>query len=167
MPVPLKHHRLVRWPRSGGRGFRTPCPGSCAIFRFLATFGDQVPAVWPQSPCRLTSWFRFTAASPKVAKSPFFARQILVPVPVPFDGVPVHGDRFPSLLTGSHNLLNTGLPPAVPVRQDPEGGFMPKELTHIRFADALVDDLDQAGRKHLLSMLRRHRPTLHFGSIAA
>src|SRR3954464_12120113 len=60
-----------------------------------------------------------------------------------------------------------GLPPAVPVRQDPEGGFMPKELTHILFADALVDDLDQAGRKHLLSMLRRHRPTLHFGSIAA
>jgi hypothetical protein len=44
---------------------------------------------------------------------------------------------------------------------------MPKELTHILFADALVDDLDQAGRKHLLSMLRRHRPTLHFGSIAA
>jgi hypothetical protein len=41
---------------------------------FLATFGDQVPAVWPQSPCRLTSWFRFTAASPKVAKSPMMMR---------------------------------------------------------------------------------------------
>src|SRR3954447_3863013 len=44
---------------------------SCDDFGFLATFGDQVPAVWPQSPCRLTSWFRFTAASPKVAKSHF------------------------------------------------------------------------------------------------
>jgi hypothetical protein len=38
--------------------------------RFLATLGDQVPAIWSQSPCRLTSWFRFTAASPKVAKNP-------------------------------------------------------------------------------------------------
>src|SRR4051795_5714512 len=47
---------------------------SCDDFGFLATFGDQVPAVWPQSPCRLTSWFRFTAASPKVAKSPMMMR---------------------------------------------------------------------------------------------
>src|SRR4051795_11526760 len=46
---------------------------------FLATFGDQVPAVWPQSPCRLTSWFRFTAASPKVAKSPRLSRYTKVP----------------------------------------------------------------------------------------
>src|SRR4051812_2405797 len=44
-------------------------------FRFLATFGDQVPAVWPQSPCRLTSWFRFAVASPKVAKSPGLMRR--------------------------------------------------------------------------------------------
>src|SRR3954449_825962 len=48
---------------------------SCDDFGFLATFGDQVPAVWPQSPCRLTSWFRFTAVSPKVAKSPSLARR--------------------------------------------------------------------------------------------
>jgi hypothetical protein len=43
---------------------------------------------------------------------------------------------------------------------------MPKELTHILFADALVGDLDQAGRKQLVMLLRHHRPTLHFGSIA-
>jgi alpha-beta hydrolase superfamily lysophospholipase len=41
---------------------------------FLATFGDQVPAVWPQSLCQRTSWCRFTAKSPKVAKSPIKMR---------------------------------------------------------------------------------------------
>ncbi len=43
---------------------------------------------------------------------------------------------------------------------------MPKELTHILFADALLDDLDRSGRNDLASLLERHRPTLHFGSIA-
>jgi hypothetical protein len=40
---------------------------------------------------------------------------------------------------------------------------MPKELTHILFADALLDDL---GQTDLASLLGRHRPILHFGSIA-
>jgi hypothetical protein len=43
---------------------------------------------------------------------------------------------------------------------------MPKELTHILFADALLDELDQTGRNDLASPLERHRSTLHFGSIA-
>jgi len=43
---------------------------------------------------------------------------------------------------------------------------MPKELTHILFADVLLDDLHRAGRTDLASLLVRHRPTLHFGSIA-
>jgi hypothetical protein len=43
---------------------------------------------------------------------------------------------------------------------------MPKELTHILFADALLDELDQTGRNDLASPLEHHRSSLHFGSIA-
>ena len=42
---------------------------------------------------------------------------------------------------------------------------MPKELTHILFADALLDDLRGTTRDDVASLLKRHRPTLHFGSI--
>src|SRR3954470_8822008 len=40
---------------------------------------------------------------------------------------------------------------------------MPKELTHILFADQLTNRLDRIGPAQLL---RRNRATLHFGSIA-
>jgi hypothetical protein len=43
---------------------------------------------------------------------------------------------------------------------------MPKELTHILFADQLIDRLDRNGRAALAQLLRHNRPTLHFGSIA-
>ncbi|UEM23619.1 zinc dependent phospholipase C family protein [Skermanella mucosa] len=43
---------------------------------------------------------------------------------------------------------------------------MPKELTHILFADAVAADLESGGRTGLASLLRRDRATLHFGSIA-
>ena len=43
---------------------------------------------------------------------------------------------------------------------------MPKELTHILFADAVAADLEAGGRTGLASLLSRERATLHFGSIA-
>jgi hypothetical protein len=43
---------------------------------------------------------------------------------------------------------------------------MPKELTHILFADVLLDDLGGMGHNDLASFLERHRSILHFGSIA-
>ena len=44
---------------------------------------------------------------------------------------------------------------------------MPKELTHILFADAAArSSSTETGRNDLASLLERHRPTLHFGSIA-
>ena len=43
---------------------------------------------------------------------------------------------------------------------------MPKEFTHILFADALLDDLGQTGHGDPASLLGRHRSILHFGSIA-
>lgn len=43
---------------------------------------------------------------------------------------------------------------------------MPKELTHILFADHLIDRLDRNGRAGLAQLLRHNRSTLHLGSIA-
>jgi hypothetical protein len=43
---------------------------------------------------------------------------------------------------------------------------MPKELTHILFADELTGRLARGGRADLGQLLRYNRPTLHFGSIA-
>ena len=43
---------------------------------------------------------------------------------------------------------------------------MPKELTHILFADELTGRLARGGRADLGQLLWHNRPTLHFGSIA-